>query len=154
WWWIPLAPDDARVRAGDKLVDTQFEGVDDQPILKRHLRDQLLEATTSASQGQGRVMAISLQRVGDIPVPARTTSCGDATGMSPPGVCMPPLVRGPGHLAARDDTGAGPCGGPDTAGARGGPVVSRVVERQPCEDAGGDEQPMLVAHYWVQNPSA
>ena len=154
WWWIPLSPDGARVRAVDKLVDTQFKGVDDQPILKRHLRDQLLEATTSAFQGQGRVMAISLHRVGDIPVPATMTIYDVRTGMSPPGVGMTPLEMVQGHLAARDDTGAGPSEDRDTAEVNAGPVLRRVVERQPSEDAGDDEQPMLVADYWVQNPSA
>lgn len=70
WWVIPLQPLEARTRSVERLVERQFAGVDNQPLLRADTRRQLLAQAETAADSHGRPMALSLQRVGDVPVPA------------------------------------------------------------------------------------
>jgi hypothetical protein len=69
WWVVPLQPAQARHRSVRRLVERQFNGVD-QPILRRDVTQRLGSAADEAAAANGRWMAVSLQRAGGVPVPA------------------------------------------------------------------------------------
>lgn len=102
WWAIPLQPPEARTRSVERLVERQFAGVDDQPLLRADARRQLLAQAETAADPDGRLMALSLQRVADVPVPASWT---------PPG-CPARIRRDarPGHPATERLTAVLPGG--------------------------------------------
>lgn len=70
WWRVPLEPLEARRTSVGTLVDRQFRGVDDQPLLKRETERELLDAAQEAAESGGLAMWISNQRVLGYPLSA------------------------------------------------------------------------------------
>lgn len=67
WWVIPLRPPGVRTRSVERLVERQFAGVDDQPLLRADTCRQLLAQAETAADSDGRLMALSLRRVHERP---------------------------------------------------------------------------------------
>jgi hypothetical protein len=149
WWVIPLQPPQARARSVERLVERQFAGVDDQPLLRADARRQLLAQAETAADSGGRLMALSLQRVGDVPVPASLV------------VHWIDVPAGPGRtpgdgslLVGLQDAFGAPAEpgftlevGKVTAGR-----VLRRVHEVPAELTGAEPTPSLVAGYWLERP--
>lgn len=70
WGAIPLQPSQQRERSVTALVERQFAGVDDQPLLREDTRRQLLLQADRAAISDARMLALSLHRVDGVPIPA------------------------------------------------------------------------------------
>ncbi|MGH3886245.1 MAG: hypothetical protein ACRDSZ_06700 [Pseudonocardiaceae bacterium] len=153
WWAIPLQPPEARKRSVERLVERQFAGVDDQPLLRADTCRQLLAQAETAADSGGRLMALSLQRVGDVPVPASLvvhwidvpagpdSTPGDGSLLSGLREEFEPVAgatRDPGFAL---DLGEMPAG-----------TVLRRVHELPAELTGAEAMPSLVADYWLERP--
>jgi len=148
WWLIPLVDAEARRRAVRGLVDRQFQGVDDQPHLKHDLRQRLSVSAEQAAGANGRLMAVSIGRVGGIPLSATLTTYWIPLGA--------PL--GSSHLddltANLVDIDAGAHGVRyDKAEFEAGPALRRA-RRQTSGDPALTEEPteLLLVDYWIQVP--
>ncbi|MGH3831269.1 MAG: hypothetical protein ACRDRS_12625 [Pseudonocardiaceae bacterium] len=150
WWAIPLQPPEARARSVERLVERQFAGVDDQPLLRADTCRQLLAQAETAAASDGRLLALSLQRVADVPVPASLVVHWidvPADPDSTPGdgsllVCL--------QAAFEPETGA-PGFTLDLGKMAAGTVLRRVHEL-PAELPGAEPTPSLVADYWLERP--
>ncbi|MEU4166002.1 hypothetical protein AB0F46_03830 [Streptomyces sp. NPDC026665] len=69
WFRIELEPERRR-QSADALVNRQFNGVDNEPRLRRLLQQELLERATNAFDQGGLELYISLQRAGTLTIPA------------------------------------------------------------------------------------
>ncbi|MGH3875108.1 MAG: hypothetical protein ACRDSR_27025 [Pseudonocardiaceae bacterium] len=153
WWVIPLQPPEARARSVERLVERQFAGVDDHPLLRADTRRQLLACAEKAADSEGRLMALSLQRIADVPVPASLvvhwidvaagpdSSPGDGSLLVGLREAFEPAAgvrREPGFAL-------------DLAMMAAGLVLRRVHE-SPAELTGAEPTPSLVADYWLERP--
>jgi hypothetical protein len=153
WWAIPLQPPQARARSVERLVERQFAGVDDQPLLRADARRQLLAQAETAADSEGRLMALSLQRVGDVPVPASLV----VHWIDLP--AGPDSTPGDGALLAGLQEAFEPLAGAsrkpgfalDLGKVAAGRVLRRVHEL-PAELTGAEPTPSLVADYWLERP--
>lgn len=101
WYRIPLGDPDRRVRSVNALVERQFKGVDDQPVLKRETAATLTGAAQEAADNGGLVLYVSTQRILDVPLPASLLvtlmpSVGDALDAARA------LASGSGEIGLRD----------------------------------------------------
>lgn len=153
WWRIPLQPPQARERSVDRLVQRQFAGIDNQPQLRAETRRELLRQAEAVADVDGRLLALSLQQVQGVPVPASLTlhwitMPTDPATMPADGELLRDL-----QLELQPAAGAEP--GPgfslDIARVPAGTVLRRVytgtMDREGIEPA-----PSLVADYWVERP--
>lgn len=153
WWAIPLQPPDVRERSVERLVERQFAGVDDQPLLRADTRRQLLAQAGAAADSDGRLLAISLQRVADVPVPASLvvhwidipadpgSAPGDGTlllGLQAEFDPAPEATTEPGYALDLGQLAAG--------------QVLRRVHELPAELEGAEPMPSLVADYGLERP--
>lgn len=153
WWVIPLQPPEARTRSVERLVERQFAGVDDQPLLRADTRRQLLAQAEAAAGSEGRLMALSLQRVADVPVPASLvvhwidvapeldSSPGDGSLLLGLRKAFEPAAGAPREPGFALDLGKMAVG-----------TVLRRVHELPAELTGAEPMPSLVADYWLERP--
>ncbi|MGH3826450.1 MAG: hypothetical protein ACRDQX_04645 [Pseudonocardiaceae bacterium] len=145
WWAIPLQPPEARARSVERLVERQFAGVDDQPLLRADTCRQLLAQAETAADSDGRLLALSLQRVADVPVPASLV----VHWIDLP--AAPDSTPGDGSLlvdlqeAFEPDVGA-----PGFALDLGKMAVGTVLRR--VHEMAAEPTPSLVADYWLERP--
>lgn len=153
WWAIPLQPLEARERSVERLVERQFAGVDDQPLLRADMRRQLLAQAETAAASDARMLALSLQEVAGIPVPASLVVHWIDVPADPEG------TPGDGSLLLGLQQEFQPAPGAplqpgfalDLARLPAGTVLRRVHE-QPAELEGAEPMPSLVADYWLERP--
>lgn len=69
WFRIDLDPE-RRAGAVDALVERQFKGIDDAPILKQQVREELRGRALEAFRNGGIELYMSLQTAGPLTVPA------------------------------------------------------------------------------------
>lgn len=144
WWVIPLQPPQARARSVERLLERQFAGIDDQPLLRADARRQLLAQAETAADSDGRLMALSLQRVGDVPVPASLVVHWIDVPASPDS------TPGDGSLlVGLQEAFQGFA--LEVGKVAAGRVLRRVHE-VPAELAGAEPTPSLVADYWLERP--
>lgn len=153
WWRIPLQPPQARERSVDRLIERRFAGVDDNPQLRADTRSQLLKQAEDAAAVDGELLALSLQEVEGVPVPASLTLYW---------MYLPPepgTVRGDGEIVQelRDELEPGGAAGLDrdvgldiTKVAAG--TVMRRVHETAAELHGAEPVAALIADYWVERP--
>lgn len=149
WWVIPLQPPQARARSVERLIERQFAGVDNQPLLRADARRQLLAQAETAAESDGRLMALSLQRVGDVPVPASLV----VHWIDIP--AGPERTPGDGALLAGLQDAFGAPAEPGFALEVGKLAAGRVLRRVhelPAELTGAEPAPSLVADYWLERP--
>jgi hypothetical protein len=154
WWAIPLQPLEARTRSVERLVERQFAGVDDQPLLRADARRQLLAQAERAADSDGRLMALSLQRVGDVPVPASLVLHWIDVPAGPdssPG-CAGSLLLGLREAFEPAAQGPPQPGFALDLGKMAAGMVLRRVHELPAEIAGAEPTPSLVADYWLERP--
>jgi hypothetical protein len=148
WWAIPLQPPEARQRSVERLVERQFAGVDDQPLLRADARRQLLAQAETAAEAEGRLMALSLQRVGDVPVPASLVVHWIDVPAGPDGTPGDgALLVGLREAFEPQEPGYALDLGKVAAGR-----VLRRVHELPAELTGAEPTPSLVADYWLERP--
>ncbi|MPZ66617.1 MAG: hypothetical protein GEU83_14270 [Pseudonocardiaceae bacterium] len=153
WWVVPLQPQRARERSVDRLVERQFAGVDDQPLLRADTRRQLLSQADKAADSEARLMALSLLQIADIPVPASLV----VHWIDVPPDPQSTLGDGALLLALRaeleptPDATREPAFALDLAQLSAGKVLRRVYERD-AELEGAEPTPSLVADYWLERP--
>ncbi len=70
WFRIPLLPADRREASVSALIQRQFAGVDDQPVLRRKAEEQLLGTAEAAAEQGGVVLYLSFLEAGGIPLSA------------------------------------------------------------------------------------
>lgn len=139
WWRVPLASRDQAAQSVQRLVDRQFRGLDDQPLLRREAERELLGAATRAADAGGQMMWLSHQLVAGLPLSASlVASAGPAAG--------------PGGFESVQGqlTGTGQV---DVARVPAGTVVrrrSRGSDRE-SDRLGAPDRPLLV-DYWLQAP--
>jgi len=142
WWTIDLRDKEARRGSVAGLVDRQVGRADDRAGLRHDLRKRLDAVAEQAAAAGGRLMAVSLMRVGEIPVPATMTvyRLADDTDLVGQGLHEIEAVIGaePGSYDALE-----------MAEGPGGPVLRRVTRRPGPEDLGAAAIEMLVADYWL-----
>ena len=153
WWAIPLQPPEARTRSVERLVERQFAGVDDQPLLRADTCRQLLAQAETAADSDGRLMALSLHRVADVPVPASLvvhwidvaagpeSTPGDSSLLLGLQEAFEPAAeasREPGFALDLGKMAAG--------------MVLRRVHELPAELEGAEPTPSLVVDYWLERP--
>jgi len=148
WWLVPLIDPEATRRAVRGLVDRQFEGVDDQPLLKRDLRQRLSVAGARAAAANGRLMAISLGQVGGLPLSATMTTYWIPLGRPVSGSHLDDLT-----INLIDIDGDAVDTRYDKAGFDAGPALRRV-RRDTTADPALTQQPteLLLVDYWIQQP--
>lgn len=155
WWAIPLQPPEARKRSVERLVERQFAGVDDQPLLRANTCRQLLAQAETAADSDGRLLALSLQRVADVPVPASLvvhwidlpagpdSTPGDGSLLAGLQAAFEPDAVAPGFALDLGKTAAG------TVLRR---VHEMAAELTGAELPGAEPTPSLVADYWLERP--
>lgn len=152
WWWIPLESDNARNRAIDQLVDRQFNGVDDQPILKREARRKLLAQALQAHEAGGRVMAISLMTIAGLPISASMTIYMVRVPHSIAGKPAEPLevvvTQLPDVSVSADESAETR----DIAEVDAGPVLRRVYEYAAVPTEIAENSESVIADYWIPVP--
>lgn len=153
WWIIPLHPQQARERSVERLVERQFAGIDDQPLLRADTRRQLLAQAEKAATSDARLLALCLLQITGAPVPASLVVHW---------VDVPPdpeSVPGDGSLLLTLRTELEPAPGAsqapgfalDFAHLSAGKVLRRVYERD-AELEGAEPTPSLIADYWLERP--
>lgn len=70
WWVIPLIDSAARDASIDVLIDRQFAGITGQLLLRSEMVSALRAQATRAAENSGRLLALSRQHVGGIPIAA------------------------------------------------------------------------------------
>lgn len=68
WYRLPLTDDEVLRRAVAAVVDRQFRGIDNQPLLRREATDALLRQGRSARDNGGVDLYLSHESVGGIPL--------------------------------------------------------------------------------------
>lgn len=68
WYRLPLVEDDALQRAVRAVVDRQFAGIDDQPLLRREAIEALLARGRGARANGGVDMYLAFGPVGGVPL--------------------------------------------------------------------------------------
>lgn len=68
WYRLPLVEDAALQRAVAAVVDRQFRGLDDQPLLRRETTEALLERGRRAREGGGVDLYLSYSDVAGVPL--------------------------------------------------------------------------------------
>jgi hypothetical protein len=146
WWVIDLQGEAAWQRGVRGLVKRQFAGVDDQPVLRAQVTEQLTRAAARAASAGSRRLCVSLQRVAEVPVPATLS------------VYLLPLgiPEGASHLDDLADEVLGAAdtdARSDTARVAAGPVLRRVrTLRGDDPVAAPSDVPVLTADYWLEMP--
>ncbi|MHB9852811.1 hypothetical protein ACSYGO_26730 [Streptomyces krungchingensis] len=102
WFRVDLEPE-RRQQSVDALVNRQFSGVDNEPRLRRLLRQELLERAANAFDQGGIELYLSLQQAGALTIPASLL----ITLIPPrrPGGQLPPLQDLADDLAAQAGVG-------------------------------------------------
>lgn len=140
WWTIDLRGEDSRRRSVAQLVAEQVAG-DDRAALRADLRSQLETAAGDAARAGGRLMAVSLMRAGDVPVPATVTVYRVAGSLS---------GEQEGELEAQLRASASPDDSLEAAVGPAGPVLRRVSTRTGPARLGAEAVPLLVVDYWLE----
>lgn len=70
WYRIPLQPQDRREASVSALIKRQFAGVDDQPVLRRKVEEQLRGTAQAGVEQGGVVLYLSFLEAGGIPLSA------------------------------------------------------------------------------------
>lgn len=145
WWTVDLRDEQARRRSVATLAEQQIGRQDDRAALRADLRKHLDRAADDAATAGGLFMAISLMRVGDVPLPASLTV------FRLPGEGLTSTLTGTGvrelEAVLRSDLPAGVA--LDIADAPAGPVLRRVSQRSGSADLGAQDVPLLLADYWL-----
>ncbi|MDQ4020052.1 MAG: hypothetical protein M3257_00070 [Actinomycetota bacterium] len=149
WWMVPLQPTQARERSVQRLVERQFAGIDHQPQLREQVRKEVLAQADAAAVSDARILALSMQRVDGLPVPASLVVHW---------IDIPTGSNGAdGSLLAalQDEFTPGPTSPAgvalDLAQMPAGTVLRRVLEA-PAQFGGADPLPALVSDYWLERP--
>ncbi len=153
WWVVPLQPPEARQRSVDNLVERQFAGIDDQPLLRADTCRQLLAEAETAATSDARLLALSLLQIAGAPVPASLVVHWIDVSTDPAN------TSGDGGLLLGLQAELEPVPGAapehgfslDLATVAAGKVLRRVYERD-AELEGAEPVPSLVADYWLERP--
>lgn len=153
WWVIPLQPQQTRERSVERLVERQFAGVDDQPLLRADTRRQLLAQAEQAATSDACLLALCLLQVAGAPVPASLVVhwvdvLSDPDSVPGDGALLLALRE---ELEPANGTSARPGFTLDLAHLSAGKVLRRVYERD-AEIEGAEPTPSLVADYWLERP--
>lgn len=143
WYRLPLAEEAALKRAVTSLVDRQFRGIDNQPLLRREAADALLEQARRARAGGGVDLYLTFERTAGIPVAA---SLVVSLVPQPPDT---PTLR----AVARDlDDPAAPA---TVVELPSGPAVrrQRVTTVDAAELGASPDSPALLVDYTLLGPS-
>ncbi|MEV6313630.1 hypothetical protein [Streptomyces sp. NPDC051776] len=70
WYRIPLHPPQRREASVKALIERQFKGVDDQPILRRESEETLHGVAEAGVEKGGVVLYLSFMEVGGVPLSA------------------------------------------------------------------------------------
>ncbi|MFJ4831423.1 hypothetical protein ACIP79_16085 [Streptomyces sp. NPDC088747] len=70
WYRIPLRPQEQLQASVGALIQRQFAGVDDQPILRRQAEERLLDAAQAGADQGGVVLYLSFLEADGIPLSA------------------------------------------------------------------------------------
>jgi hypothetical protein len=148
WWLVPLTDPEAMRRAVRGLVDRQFDGVDDQPLLKHDLRQRLSVAGGRAAAANGRLMAVSIGKVGAVPLSATMTSYWIPLGRPVGGSHLDDLTTNLLDIDAESVDARY-----DKAGFDAGPALRRV-RRSTNDDETLTQEPteLLLVDYWIEQP--
>jgi hypothetical protein len=144
WWRIPLQPEERRHASVARLVERQFRGVDDQPLLKRDTAQRLRSSADEAAQQAGGLeLFVSTQLIAGVPLGVSLL-----VSMLPAGA-MSSLDRLHDALA-----GGATDGPPELAREtiHAGPVLRRRRTVRPGVDDPAQELPRSVVDYWVPVP--
>lgn len=142
WWRIPLHPAEARHTSVQRLVDRQFRGVDDQPLLKRDTARRLRQSADQAAVDAGGIeLFVSTQAVAGVPLAVSLLVSALPPGSVASLDTLHELMSGDGELA-RDRIDAGP-------------VLRRrrAIAPQP-DDELGVTLTRTTVDYWVPMPGA
>lgn len=153
WWVIPLQPREARERSVERLVERQFAGIDNQPQLRRDAHKQLSTYAETAADAGGRLLALSLLEVAEVPVPASLVLHwidlpSDPDRIAGDGGMLLDLQA---QIQPRPADDFEPGFTLDLARIPAGNVLRRVYEGA-AELEGAEPVPSLVADYWLERP--
>lgn len=155
WWPILLTDEDAMCDGVRALVEHEFDGIADNPLVQSDLRRALLEQAEEGRAIGARLLALCRQWHDGMPVPASLV------------LVWMDLPVGPGslpgdHLLDLKDRLQGgpeatlPAGQTlDLAALAPGTVLRHVridETADPSSDRGGHPIPVLVADYWLERP--
>lgn len=151
WVTIPLTDRTRTTRAVHRLVQRQFAGIDDQPLLRRDTEARLLLSAERAVAACGCLLAVSTMSAAGVPVPASLTVHHIS---SPPSETFPAAttlldaVRDSlGDMERGEDPGI-----LDQAHVVAGDVLRRVQVTDTAVDATTDAPASLIVDYWLTAP--
>lgn len=144
WWLIPLGDAGRRRAAIAALVEQQFRGIDDQPLLKADTRRQLEQSAERSAQACGRLLAVSLQRVAGMPIPASLVVTWIAAPPSGEDGASP-FADACEQARSTDDES-------DVAQIPAGPVLRQVRTRTGTAETGSEQLTSLQASYTLDRP--
>jgi hypothetical protein len=142
WWQVPLEDPVRRTASVDALVARQFQGVDDQPVLRRQLLEEMRGMAEAAAAEGGRLLAISTALAGGIPMASVLT-----VGVSDSGGTEAIEARGLARGLAADTDGE-----TEVVDLPAGDAVRRVYRRRPRMDTGGAAVVSTVVDFHVPIP--
>lgn len=142
WWQVPLTDPVRRVASVEALVARQFRGVDDQPVLRRKLLEELRGMAEAAAAEEGRLLAVSTAVAAGVPM-----ACVLTVGVSDSGGdrAVDPRRLARSFTEQGDDA-------VDVVDLPAGHAVRRVRRQRPRIDTGGAEVVSTVVDYHVPIP--
>lgn len=139
WWTIDLTDPGSRSRAVRSLVEHSLGRADEAAQLRADLRTRLGRAADQAAAAGGVLMAVSLMKVGDLPVPATGTVYRvpglrlDAAGVESLTATLRESEAESLDVAQAED---------------GTPVIRRVRLRPGDPELGAEDITQMVVDYW------
>lgn len=137
WWKIQLHPVQRRQSAVRALVAAQFRGIDDQPIARRALEQELLEVADEAAEQYGAVLYVSRQTIAGLPVSVS--------------LVVRVLPKELGSVQRLRETFSG-TDQIDIAELPAGRCLRRIREVEPARDGYQEAPASFTADYWLDLP--
>lgn len=142
WWRVPLEDPERRTASVAALVEQQFRGVDDQPVLRRSLLEELQGMAEAAAAENGRLLAIATGLAAGVPMTSVLT-----VGVSHSGAARAIDVR---RLAR--DLRQSTHGEVEVVDLPAGNAVRRAYQQRPRMDTGDAEVVSTVVDFHVPIP--
>jgi hypothetical protein len=142
WWQVPLEDRTRRVASVEALVAQAFQGVDDQPVLRRAVLAELQGTAEAAAADGGRLLAVSTALAGGVPL-ANVLTVGVSDSGGRRAIDARRLAR---DFADEGDADV------EVVDLPAGDAVRRVYRRRPRIEPGDAEVTSTVADYHVPIP--
>ncbi len=150
WWATPLADEATWRRAVEALLDRQFDGWQDNPLLRSELRRTISAQAEAAAAAGAQLLALSLQQVHGVPVPASLVLSRIDVAVDAGEDVLGDLQE---SLRPNPDAPLPAGTSLDLARLPVGRTLRRVQTQATAIEPGQEPLPTLTADYWLEHPA-